>query len=187
MERVRGRTIDRLLNDGGLPLPQLLDLSIQMADALVSAHGQGVVHRDLKPSNVMVDENSRVKVIDFGLAKLLTPSPTTTDPEGPTAAQTVEGRILGTPAYMSPEQLNGQPIDHRSDLFSFGILLYELCTGRRPFTGDSTMAVISSILRDAPPAVGTLRPDLPPELGRLVRHCLEKDSKQRVQSAQDLL
>ena len=183
MELVRGQTLGQIIGAGPLPLPRILALGTQIADALATAHAQGVIHRDLKPSNVMVDEEDRVKVIDFGLAKLREGGGSSVDSEAPTVALTMAGRVLGTPAYMSPEQIYGQPVDHRTDLFALGILLFELCTGKRPFVGDSAMAIASAILKDPPAEVGAVRPDLPGEVGLLIRQCLQKEVGERIQSA----
>jgi serine/threonine protein kinase/Tfp pilus assembly protein PilF len=189
MELVEGQALSTLVRPGGLPLAQVLDLSIPLADALVAAHEKGVVHRDLKPANVMVTRDGRVKVLDFGLAKISqdrsqvnSMSPTMTSPAGLTGA----GIIVGTATYMAPEQIRGEPIDARADLFAFGILLYELATGRRPFAGDTLADVASAILRDVPEPLTGLRPDLPTELARIVECCLEKNRRERTQSAQEL-
>jgi serine/threonine protein kinase len=142
----------------------------------VAAHSHGVVHRDLKPANVMVAAGDRVKVLDFGLAKF---REFADDGALPTRELTGEGKIVGTVAYMAPEQAEGRAIDDRSDIFSFGVILYELATGERPFTGDTSLSVLSSILRDTPRPVTELNPSLPRDVGRIVRHCLAKDPERR--------
>jgi Tol biopolymer transport system component len=188
MELVEGQTLADLLPSGGMSLSRVVKIAIQIADALGAAHDRGIIHRDLKPRNVMVTPDGRVKVLDFGLAKMR-------DPHGSDGlghetaslhALTAEGRIVGTAAYMSPEQAEGRHLDHRTDLFSFGILLYELSTGTRPFLGDSVVSLLSSILRDVPRPVAELNPRLPREFARIVRRCLAKDPDERYQSAKDL-
>ncbi len=187
MELVEGRTLAEAISPGGLPLPRLLDIAIPLADAIGAAHTRGIVHRDIKPANVMVTREGRIKVLDFGLAKLRTPdghsvAPTTIEHGQPTR----EGSIVGTCAYMSPEQAEGREVDHRSDVFSLGVLIYELATGVRPFKGDSTIAVLSSIVKDTPVPIANLRPDLPAGLSRIVSRCLAKEPGRRYQSVLDL-
>ena len=186
MELVEGQTLDQLLPEGGLPLDRLLELAAPTADALRAAHQKGIVHRDLKPSNLMVDEEGRVKILDFGLAKLQPEAGVPEVSQLATEALTGQGVVMGTAPYMSPEQIEAGPIDHRSDIFSLGIILYEMATGRRPFKGDSAPALMSSILRDKPPSVTATREELPRQLGRIVRHCLEKDPNKRFQTARDI-
>ncbi len=187
MELVEGKTLRDVIPSGGLPVDRLLDIAIPLADAVGAAHARGVVHRDLKPGNVMVTPDGRVKVLDFGLAKLK-PAEAISGNGTMVAAQEItdDKRVLGTAAYMSPEQAQGHEVDHRSDIFSLGVLLYELAVGQRPFAGGSTALLLSSLLRDTPPAVTELRPELPHELGRLIRRCLAKDPNRRYQSAHDL-
>jgi non-specific serine/threonine protein kinase len=188
MELVEGRDLSTLVIPGGLPLTQLLDLAIPIADALAVAHEKGVVHRDLKPANVMVAADGRVKVLDFGLAKLVQSG---TDSRGTQTATMVSpitslGSVMGTVPYMAPEQIRGEPMDARGDLFSFGILVYELATGTRPFTGASPADVSSAILRDSPPSVASRRSDLPSDLERIIGRCLEKRPRERFQNALDV-
>ena len=169
---------------GALPLEEALDIAVDIADALDKAHRQGVVHRDLKPANVILTE-SGAKVLDFGLAKLKLGSHE--DPTTITTGQlTGPQNVIGTAAYMSPEQAEGKSVDARSDVFSFGILLYELVTGVRPFDGDSPLAVISSILKDAPRPLAQVKPGLPDDVGRIVRRCLAKDPAERYRQTGDL-
>ncbi len=162
MERVKGKTLSELIPKKGLSLNKYLEVAIPLADAVSAAHGQGVIHRDLKPDNLMVSDEGRLKILDFGLAKLkqefIAEAP---ESDVPTKHKTEEGRILGTVAYMSPEQAEGKTVDHRSDIFSIGIMLYEMVTGRRPFQGDSAVSTLSAIIKDTPAPVTELNPDLP--------------------------
>jgi serine/threonine protein kinase len=183
MEYLDGRTLDEIIASGALPLKRLLPVAIQILDAVVAAHSHAVVHRDLKPSNVMVLASDRVKVLDFGLAKLRE------SPDSamlPTQELTSDGKIVGTVAYMSPEQAEGKDVDLRSDIFALGVMLYEMATSERPFVGDTSLSVLSSILRDTPKAVTELNPELPRDVWRIVRHCLAKDPDRRYQTAKDL-
>ena len=186
MELVDGKSLDALIPEGGFDLERLFELAIPIADALSAAHENGVVHRDLKPANVMVGEDGRLRIVDFGLAKLWEESLEDTDTELATEGLTKEGVAMGTAPYMSPEQLQGREIDHRSDLFSLGILLFEMTTGRRPFQGESSIELASSILKDNPDSVTDIREGVPRHLGRIIRHCLEKDPELRFQSAKDV-
>jgi len=184
MEYIDGSPLDALIPRGGCSLKEILNIATQMAGAIANAHAAGTIHRDLKPANVMVTPDRLVKVLDFGLAKLVEPPPLSGDDK--TMPQTIEGTVMGTVAYMSPEQAEGKPLDARSDVFSFGSLLYEMCTGLRAFRGDSQAGVMAAVLREDPIPVRALRPDLPDELGRIVMRCLRKDPSRRVQSIIDL-
>jgi serine/threonine protein kinase/TolB-like protein/Flp pilus assembly protein TadD len=186
MEFVEGRTLTRAIPAGGLAIDSFLDLAIPLAAAVAAAHAKGITHRDLKPDNVMIEPDGRLKVLDFGLAKLLEVGPgnDATVVAGPGATQ--DGHILGTVAYMSPEQAEGKPVDPRSDVFSLGILLYEMITGERPFQGDTQISTITSILRDAPRPVHERRHDLPRQLDRILQRCLEKDPDRRYETARGL-
>ncbi len=189
MELVTGRTLDQAV--AGKPLREVLGYARQIADALAKAHAAGIVHRDLKPSNVMVDEGGTVRVLDFGLARLGPPVGTVefdSESARPTAEATgtAEGRIVGTLAYMSPEQAEGKKADARSDVFSFGAVLYEMVTGRMAFRGDSAAATLAAVLEHDPPPPRELVPGLPADLEKLVQRCLRKDPAKRFQSMGDV-
>jgi eukaryotic-like serine/threonine-protein kinase len=188
MELIEGRDLATLVTPGGLPLSQVLDLAIPLADALVAAHEKGVVHRDLKPANVMLTREGRVKVLDFGLAKQAgsNTGPETTQELTRVASRSTEGEVVGTAPYMAPEQLRGAAADARSDIFSLGVMVYELAAGRRPFSGATYADVTSSILRDTPELLTKVRADLPSDLSRIVGRCLEKNPSERFQSALDV-
>jgi len=180
MELVPGRTLRQLLNDGPLPLAQALDIAMQIAEGVGAAHAAGIVHRDLKPGNVMVTERGRIKVLDFGLAKLvggsLTEQPTTLAPA------TVAGILLGTVDYMSPEQARGDPIDARTDVFSLGAMLYEMIAGVRPFTSGHVLGVLHEIVYGAIAPIRTRRPDVTADMERIVFRALERDVTRRYQT-----
>lgn len=183
MEYVSGKTLDQVNSRKGLALRQALKYSLDIADGLGAAHASGIIHRDIKPSNVMVTDQDRVKILDFGLAKL-------TEPDRPevtrNSLETEPGKIIGTAAYMSPEQAEGKPADARSDIFSFGVLLYELITGRRPFQGDTAMRVLSAVLTQEPPSVRSIVTNAPREIEKIVARCLRKDPSRRIQSIVDV-
>jgi dienelactone hydrolase len=186
LELLRGRSLREEIS-AGLPPERVLPLAIEIADGLAAAHRQRVTHRDLKPDNVMLDADGRAKVLDFGLARLDVPA---SSPEASTVlgepTTTRAGTLLGTVAYMSPEQAQGKPVDPRSDVFSFGILLYEMATGRRPFDGDNNLSILTSILRDEPKPLAAFAPATPRELERILRRCLEKDPAARYADAGEL-
>ncbi len=187
MELVEGQMLRQVLPRGGLPLGKLLELAIPISEAVAAAHQRGITHRDLKPENVLVSRDGMVKVLDFGLAKV---SEGLGEAGGmtrlPTRSITGEGRIVGTVAYMSPEQAEGKPVDPRSDVFALGIILYEMSTGERPFKGDTPVSLLSSILKDSPPPVTQINRTLPRDLARIVDRCLAKDPARRFQSAMGL-
>jgi Tol biopolymer transport system component len=187
MEYLEGQTLAQRLEKGALPLDEALRIAIEIADALDKAHRQGVVHRDLKPSNVMLTK-SGAKLLDFGLAKLRQETQQAPTLSGlPTNADvTAKGTILGTLQYMAPEQLEGEEADARTDIFTFGVLLYEMITGQKAFTGKSQASLMAAILEHDPPAMTTVQPPAPAVLDRFVRVCLAKDSKDRWQTAREL-
>src|SRR5579863_4993987 len=189
MEYVAGKTLNDVIPKGGLRVPQALKYALQMADALNAAHTAGIVHRDLKPANVMVTEGGLVKILDFGLAKLTDRAPVSLDDRTQTIATaplTIEGSILGTVSYMSPEQAQGRKVDTRSDIFSFGAVLYEMLTGRRAFEGESSLSTLSAILRDEVKPMSEVAPDVPPPLETLLKRCLRKEPEDRCQTMREV-
>ncbi len=192
MEFVSGKTLNDLIPKGGLRVPQALKYALQTADALKAAHNAGIVHRDLKPANIMVTDSGLVKVLDFGLAKLTDRGGQATqlgeDAETIAASSplTVEGSILGTVSYMSPEQAQGKKVDTRSDIFSFGAVFYEMLTGRRAFEGESSLSTLSAILRDEVKPMIEVAPEVPPQLEAVIRQCLKKNPDERWQTMQEV-
>jgi non-specific serine/threonine protein kinase len=187
MELIEGTTIDQIGSSGRLPLEQFMEVAIPVVDALCAAHEKGITHRDLKPANIMINGDGRVKILDFGLAKLQ-PNAVAGDGEmEPTQALTQAGAVMGTVPYMSPEQVRGVSVDHRSDLFSVGVIFYRLLTGKHPFKGETSAELISGILRDTPDSVTDLQLELPNHLGRVINRCLQKEPSRRYQTARDLL
>ncbi len=207
-ELLEGRTLREALAPGGLSTRLVSDYAVQIAQGLSAAHGKGIVHRDLKPENLFVTTDGRVKILDFGLAKLKNPSPDLRPPsphpmgrgqgEGqsvdrdagtlmqPADEATEPGRVMGTPNYMAPEQVRGELVDHRADIFSFGCVLFEMVSGRRPFKRDTKIETMSAILKEEPPDLLVTKPDLPPAFARVIHRCLEKLPERRFQSASDL-
>ncbi len=185
MELIEGSTLDKVIPDGGLALARFFDIAIALADALSAAHRKHIIHRDLKPTNVMVTDEGRVKVLDFGLARAVDADAIGLR-EDVTHLGTGVGTIVGTMPYMSPEQIEAGPLDHRTDVFSLGVMLYELLTGARPFRGNSPAALMSSILRDRIKPIAERRTDLPEGVGRVIDGCLEKERRERIQTAAEI-
>src|SRR5438105_1428431 len=183
-ELLEGETLRERLDKGAIPPRKAVDVALKIAHGLAAAHDKGIIHRDLKPENIYITKEARVKILDFGIAKL---SPVAGH-DGPTfqMAATEPGIVLGTVGYMSPEQVRGEQVDRRSDIFAFGAILYEMLTGVRAFKRDSAIETLTAILKEDPKEVMELNPNVPPPLEKLCRRCLEKDRDQRFQSARDL-
>jgi serine/threonine protein kinase len=186
MEFVEGQSLDALVKQGPLAIPHIVEIAVQVADALDAAHTRRIVHRDIKPANISLNERGQIKVLDFGLAKRM---PTGADGHDNTQdlQQTQQGQVLGTPFYMSPEQALGKDLDQRSDIFSFGVVLYELATGQRPFTGLNCAEIVNKIVHAQPPAIARLNYDVPAELERITLKCLQKQADRRYQTARELM
>ncbi len=187
MEYVEGRALNQLIQKGRLSVADALNFAIQISDALAAAHAAGIIHRDLKPANIMVGPERRTKVLDFGLAKLVDQArPGTEESTQAMDPRTAEGTIFGTASYMSPEQAQGGVLDSRSDIFSFGAVLYEMATGRRAFSGSTTISTLAAILNQDPRPATELAPELPHELERVISRCLRKDPLRRFQHMDDI-
>ena len=187
MEYIEGGSLESVLKNRRLEISQVVDVAVQVADALDAAHARRIVHRDIKPANISLNDRGQVKVLDFGLAKRLATD--SLDSAGMTTEmqQTQDGALMGTPRYMSPEQVLGKPVDHRSDLFSLGVVLYELSTGQLPFGGANLGEILNNVVHSQPTAIARLNYDVPPELERITLKCLQKSPDRRYQSARELL
>src|SRR5438067_11197168 len=186
-ELLEGETLRERLRSGPLPARKAIEMAVQIANGLAAAHERGVIHRDLKPENLFILRDGRAKILDFGLAKLTQPESDSRHTAPPTMETgTDPGTVLGTMGYMSPEQVRGRPADARSDIFSFGAVLYEMIRGKRAFHGATSADTISAILKEDPPDLVETNRNISPALERIVRHCLEKGPQQRFQSARDV-
>ena len=190
MEYVTGRTLAQTLAKRSLSSSEVIHLGAQITSALAKAHAAGIIHRDLKPSNILITEEGEAKILDFGIAKLSPVNEVASPGENTVTAltrfETQPGLILGTAAYMSPEQAEGRPVDARSDMFSFGVVLYECVTGQHPFRGDTFGSLIASILRDEPRALRELIPGIRPQLEQVIHRCLRKEPAQRYPTMSDV-
>ena len=186
-ELLEGESLRERINGSSLPQRKAIDYALQIAHGLAAAHAKGIVHRDLKPENLFITNDGRVKILDFGLAKLTQPDGNAVQTDIPTRrVDTDPGTVMGTVGYMSPEQVRGRPVDHRSDIFSFGAILYEMLSGKRAFHGESTADTMSAILREDPPELSATNKAVAPALERVIDHCLEKNPEERFHSANDL-
>src|SRR5207248_2210581 len=183
-ELLEGETLRTRVSGAPLAQRRAIDYALQIAHGLAAAHEKGIVHRDLKPDNIFITKDGRVKILDFGIAKLTQPEGNQSQTEIPTRrVNTDPGVVIGTVGYMSPEQVRGKGVDHRSDIFSFGAILYEMLSGRRAFQGESAADTMSAILKEDPPDLSETNQNISPTLERLVNHCLEKNPEARFHSA----
>ena len=187
-ELLEGQTLREKMNAGPLSQRRVTEYAVEMARGLAAAHDKGIVHRDLKPDNIFITKDGRVKILDFGLAKQAIGEAGLSGQSATMAAPTPTqpGTVMGTAGYMSPEQVRGQTVDHHSDIFSLGAILYEMISGKRAFKGDSSVETMNAILKEDPPELSESGLNVTPGLDRIVRHCLEKEPGQRFQSARDL-
>ena len=185
-ELLEGQTLRGRLTDGPLPVRKAIDYAVQIARGLAAAHDKGLVHRDLKPENVFLLPDGQVKILDFGLARSVSAATVGSGATETIAAMTDPGTVMGTVGYMAPEQVRGHALDARSDLFAFGIVLHEMLSGQRAFQRETGAETMTAILKEDPPDLTGLRPDIAPALERIVRHCLEKSPTERFQSARDV-
>jgi serine/threonine protein kinase len=177
-ELLEGESLRERLSEGPLPLRKVVDTAVQLAKGLAAAHEKGIVHRDLKPDNVFITKDGRVKILDFGLARQAT-ADSVESAATMTGPGTQPGAVLGTVGYMSPEQLRGKPAGQRSDIFSFGAILYEMLSGQRAFQGESSIETLNAIIKSDPPEISTTNKNIPPALDRMIRRCLEKAPDER--------
>jgi eukaryotic-like serine/threonine-protein kinase len=185
-ELLEGVTLRERLFDGALPVRQATDYGSQIAQGLMAAHEKNIIHRDLKPENVFVTKDGRVKILDFGIAKLIPREDVEKQSRATLTTQTKSGVVVGSTAYMSPEQLRGKPVDHRSDIFSFGAILYEMLSGKRAFRGETDVDTVTAVLKEDPVDITEIRPSVPEAFEPIVAHCLEKAPEDRFQSVRDL-
>jgi eukaryotic-like serine/threonine-protein kinase len=185
-ELLTGESLRQVLERGPIPVRKGIGYAVQIAHGLAAAHEKGIVHRDLKPENLFVIKDGRIKILDFGLAKLLQPEADINGTAPTLTPGTDPGIVMGTTGYMSPEQVRGQTVDHRSDIFTFGAILYEMLTHRRAFQRSTSADTMAAILNDDPPAISQSGMNIPPALQRVINHCLEKNPEQRFHSASDL-
>ncbi len=187
MELLEGETLRERLNRGTLPVRKVIEIGTQIAHGLAAAHERGIVHRDLKPENIFLTKDGHVKLLDFGLAKDQSTAAVANPSDGATTImRTAPGVVMGTAPYMAPEQVRGEVVDHRADIFSFGAVLYEMLSGKRAFGGDSSVETMNAILKSDPPEIDPATVKISPGLDRILRHCLEKNPADRFQSARDL-
>src|SRR5580698_10296743 len=185
-ELLEGQTMRKRLAEGALPVPLAIDYALHIVQGLIAAHDHRIVHRDLKPENLFVTSDGRVKILDFGVAKLQSSPEDSGRSVEELTTVTKNGAVIGTVAYMSPEQLRGKAVDHRSDIFSIGAILYEMLTGRRAFRGETEVDTITAVLKEDPPEINLEQAGVPESVLQIVRHCLEKEPENRFQSVRDL-